>query len=599
MPIICQFPGGGGSSVETPEIPNYGGVAGTGVATFLNFPMTVSNNKPNADGEREGAIWIQTKNLLGEATKISIQDTIPDANSEDDVLYFVLPNMKQIKMDVIQETGVWKPIEMHIISGSQHPWLVGSLDDGSKIYLNLPKMYSKIGGKINIENAWYWHDDAWQIVSEVGRPFFKASLGINLIGSGMKTSYYLKTLPPGATSGANYFVSSTGEYIVVTNHIIRGNALGASATNDSYYSEENSTFQIYKLDGLEYTPVSEAIALSSIDGLVPDNSSATSSNINSHMRIYFFNVVCNADASIFAIYYLSKAFGTSVKYNFIFSILEKDGDSWNIIKTKAMNSNLYTTNNYGLQYNTSVNTSVDASFSLFSFFKVWAKEYATSPSFYAVYDHIYYDGNEIIMMDVEGINNHRLISISRTISGNILGFKVLDEHLLCGVFLASNGSIRKGFILVDDGDVIDVCDSLSDYINIETISYERIGNYGVATYTLNINGAAENYIMGLSYNRETMEFVSTNVQVRTYDQITNPVDEGFEHPDREYLSHYSIKDDEALFTIKGVTLLKGGGANFDTETGVITPATTMMDQGVKVYEDTVSRTGGPNVYIGD
>lgn len=561
MAIIASFPSLGGGRMV---IPDYGGVAGTGPATFLNFPITVSDKKPAADGEREGAIWIQTKNLLGEITSIKITEAIPTGDSEDNTLYFVVSNMRNLKMDVIQETGVWKPIEMHLSIGIDHRWLVGSLDDGSKLYLNLPLVYSKLSGVVSIENAWYYHDGEWLIISEVGRIFFKGNLSLTLLSTGK----YIKNALPFANT--DYTVNHTGDYLTL---------LSMDKSNANYYAP-SASFSIYKKVVNTFEKISDNILLSDFGF---ENISVPT------------NMVMNDNGNLLAIgriYFVQKSNAT-----FFLLILEKNGDSYSVIKEKTLYHMTFSVihspsslNNIELVSKLSCNSS----FNLFAI----------------VFDPIYYLNNMILYIPIfivfynDGDLNEiyrEIVTINNIAGSNVPTYyaemytRVFDDSLLA-IPTFENNMIKHKLILFDGETIVDTY-VIPERVYIKNATYERIGKYGIVTYATKDTTETGNYIMGLSYDRETLQFVSTGVSVRTADQIYDPVDEMF--PGREYLSHYSIQKDEALFTINGVTLLKGGeaGANFDLETGVITAATTMMDQGVKVYEDTVSRTGGPNIYI--
>lgn len=572
MAIIASFPSLGGGRMV---IPDYGGVAGTGPATFLNFPMTISDKKPTADGAREGAIWVQTKNLLGEVTKIKITDQTPTEDSEDNILYFVVPSMKSLKMDVHQETGTWKPVDFHYSIGVNHQWLASELDDGSTIRLNLPKLYSKINGSISIENAWYWTGEEWNIASEVGRPFFKETLAVNLIDQGVKTSFYTKTLP---FSGINYSVNSTGELLIETD------AVGSNI----YGFLHDSSFKIYKYISSEYTAITESISMNTF---ILDIFNKELGSV----PFAISNVVPNQDASLLALCCISRVINNNPNFEVYFVILEKNADEYNYsLKTKKLLDESFkaATNAYtNASYNNYPTLSANNDFSLFTIAGPKWNWSANSSGFPIAV--VSYDGEELNTLYYLGLSsNKELLNISQL-------SKVFDNYL-CVIPKYENNILYWKFILTDGETILDTYET-DHQAYMENASYERIGKYGVVTYATKDTDSAANYIMGLSYDQEMMQFVSTGVQVRTADTISNPIDEGFEHPSGEYLSHYSIQKDEALFTINGITLLMGGeaGANFDTETGVITPATTMMDQGVKVYEDTVSRSGQPNIYIGD
>lgn len=274
MPIISELPCslGTGSSGTIEDINSSGG---SGIATFFNFPITVSVNTPSGTGARNGALWVKSERVHS-ATKIYITDTPPAASTAVN-LYLVLPSLQYFQVDVTQNTGVWKPVETHLKNGNDLPWLAGSLDDGSKIWLPLPVAYSTGNNHVYIETLYYWNGSSWIILFEDNRVVYKKNKAWAITGTGENIKL---------TEMVNFHTM----YDSLANVTGRGpNLWGVSANGQRYcgITKEGTTnyITLWERRGLDFVLIAKT-------HITVDNVSGSFGVIDAYS-----NVICNTDGS--------------------------------------------------------------------------------------------------------------------------------------------------------------------------------------------------------------------------------------------------------------------------------------------------------------
>ena len=155
MPVISRLPQGGG---------------GGGVDELYNFPISIQTAQPTPI--RNGHIWIQA-NIASQITSIKILETL-QASEPNGTLMLVVGDLVYNSFSASHQKkltdGSSKNFSIAKSNGS-NTWLLQSLsgDITASIHAqNRPMVYSKIGGVLDVEDAFIWSGSAWIRISQKG-----------------------------------------------------------------------------------------------------------------------------------------------------------------------------------------------------------------------------------------------------------------------------------------------------------------------------------------------------------------------------------------------------------------------------------------------
>lgn len=214
IPIICRLPQGGGG----------------GVKELYDFPLSIQTAQPTAI--RSGHIWVKS-NIASSINTIKIVEAI-SAGEPNGTLLLVVGDLAYRNYSTshpkVLTGGGSKQLSV-ADSNTSNDWLVQSINESngtitSTTYFKRPMVYSKVGGILDIEDAYMWNGSSWVQLSQKG----------SYIGY---VSNYSTSNGHSITFSVYNFNTSTNELVFNTEYTLKGSSsmsfYNAKFTRDGMY----------------------------------------------------------------------------------------------------------------------------------------------------------------------------------------------------------------------------------------------------------------------------------------------------------------------------------------------------------------------------
>jgi hypothetical protein len=153
---------------------NVFGIVGTLDGRLYNFPLSIQDAQPTA--VRAGHIWVKSSALAASVTKVKILEAL-NAGETDGTLMLVVGDLvyRNESVSHTKERTDGGSMTFSIadntgITAGSGSWLVCQNSSGmtNTLYLNKPTVYSKVGGVLDTETAYYWNGSTWVLISQKG-----------------------------------------------------------------------------------------------------------------------------------------------------------------------------------------------------------------------------------------------------------------------------------------------------------------------------------------------------------------------------------------------------------------------------------------------